>query len=63
MLLIYTSKLPRWMLMMEYRRLGKTDEKIPVIGIGTWKIGGGMTPDYSRDEEAVEALKIGRAHV
>lgn len=43
---------------MEYRRLGRTNEKIPVIGIGTWRIGGGMTPDYSKDEEAIEALKF-----
>lgn len=53
--------------MMEYRRLGKTSEKIPVIGIGTWKIGGGMTPDYSRDEGAIESLKyaisIGLTHI
>jgi len=52
---------------MEYRRLGKTDEKIPVIGIGTWRVGGAMTPDYSHDEEAVEAIRyaisLGMTHI
>jgi len=52
---------------MEYRRLGRTDEKVSVIGIGTWRIGGGMTPDYSHDDEAVEAIKyaisLGMTHI
>ena len=44
---------------METSRLGKTSESIPVVGMGTWEIGGRMTRDSSRDEEAVEALKLG----
>ncbi len=52
---------------MELRRLGKTGEKIPVIGIGTWRIGGDTAPDYSKDKEAVEAIKyaisLGMTHI
>ena len=44
---------------MEFRFLGKTGEKIPSVGLGTWEIGGGMRPDTSRDEEGIEALKLG----
>jgi len=42
---------------MELKELNKTGVKIPAIGIGTWGIGGYLTPDYSKDEEAVKALK------
>jgi diketogulonate reductase-like aldo/keto reductase len=31
-------------------------EKLPVIGLGTWSIGGGMAPARSRDEQALQAL-------
>jgi diketogulonate reductase-like aldo/keto reductase len=44
---------------MDFRVLGKTGEKIPVVGLGTWEIGGRMTGDSSRDDEAVEALRLG----
>lgn len=44
---------------MEFKTLGRTGTKIPVIGIGTWGIGGYVVPDYARDEECVEALKYG----
>ncbi|MCB9136221.1 MAG: aldo/keto reductase [Anaerolineales bacterium] len=30
---------------------------IPKIGFGTWNIGGGMSPDYSRDARGVAALR------
>ncbi len=36
---------------MEYMGLGKTGEKIPVIGMGTWKLAGG--------KECIEALRRG----
>jgi len=29
------------------------------VGLGTWEIGGGMMSNSSRDEEAVEALRLG----
>ncbi len=52
---------------MEYRRLGRTGEKIAAIGLGTWRIGGGMSPDYSKDKEAVEAIRyainLGMNHI
>ena len=42
-------------------------EPIPVVGLGTWEFGGGMSPDRSRDQEAVlilqHALDIGYAHL
>jgi diketogulonate reductase-like aldo/keto reductase len=44
---------------LEFRALGKTGEKIPAVGLGTWEIGGGMLSDSSSDEEAVEALRLG----
>ena len=52
---------------MEYRMLGRTGEKLAAIGLGTWKIGGGMMPDYSMDKEAVEAIRyaveLGMTHI
>ena len=52
---------------MEYRFLGKTGERIAAIGLGTWLIGGGGSPDYSRDREAVEAIRyaieLGMTHI
>lgn len=52
---------------MEYKRLGRTGEKLAAIGLGTWEIGGGMAPDYSRDKEAVEAIRyaveLGMTHI
>src|SRR6266849_4545742 len=42
---------------MEYRELGKTGEKVPIIGMGTWAMGNRT----SRDERAneLEALRRG----
>lgn len=52
---------------MEYRRLGRTGEKIAAIGLGTWRIGGGMSPDYSADKQAIEAIRyalsLGMNHI
>jgi diketogulonate reductase-like aldo/keto reductase len=44
---------------MLFRSLGTTRESIPVVGLGTWGIGGEMGPDYSRDDAGVEALRLG----
>ena len=42
---------------MEYRRLGRTNEKVSTIGMGTWKIGAFHTPEERTGQ--VEALKRG----
>jgi diketogulonate reductase-like aldo/keto reductase len=45
--------------MMLFRPLGRTHESIPVVGLGTWGIGGEMGPDSSRDEAGIEAIRLG----
>ena len=44
---------------LDFRKLGKTPESIPVVGMGTWEMGGRMGRDSSNDDEAVEALRLG----
>ncbi|HEX4919686.1 MAG TPA: aldo/keto reductase [Candidatus Bathyarchaeia archaeon] len=44
---------------MDYRKLGRTSESIPVVGMGTWEMGGRMSGDSSNDAAAVEALRLG----
>ena len=44
---------------MQFRPLGGTHESIPVVGLGTWGIGGEMRPDSSRDEAGIRALRLG----
>lgn len=47
--------------------MGRTGEKIAAIGLGTWLIGGGSSPDYSMDMEAIEAIRyaieLGMTHI
>jgi len=43
----------------ETKKLGRTDVSLPVIGMGTWKLGGLYTPDYRHDQEAIKSLKAG----
>ncbi|MCS7126630.1 MAG: aldo/keto reductase [Aigarchaeota archaeon] len=43
---------------MEYRRLGKTEVYLPVLGFGTWEIGGRFLPDYSTDKQAIEIIRL-----
>src|SRR5260370_29293753 len=44
---------------MQFRPLGRTRESIPVAGLGTWGIGGEMSPDPSRDDAGIHALRLG----
>jgi len=52
---------------MLYRKIGKTEENVPALGLGTWGIGGESTPDYSRDSELIInmeiALDMGYRHI
>lgn len=41
---------------MKYETLAN-GERIPVIGLGTWNIGGGMSADRSRDRQMVDLLR------
>lgn len=40
---------------MEYKTISGI--KIPVLGLGTWHMGGGMSADYSNDEKYIEAIR------
>src|SRR3989442_13114887 len=44
---------------MQFRPLGRTHESIPIVGLGTWGIGGEMGPNSSRDEVGIRALRLG----
>lgn len=43
---------------MEFKKLGSTDVKIPVLGLGTWGMGGFSSRHFGGDE-AVRALRLG----
>jgi len=44
-----------------------TGERIPRLGLGTWKMGGGMNPDRSQDERVISviraAIELGYTHI
>jgi len=44
---------------MEYKELGKSGMKIPVLGLGTWGIGGLSSRNTQRDDEDLRALRLG----
>lgn len=41
---------------MEYKNL-TASEKIPVLGLGTWRMGGNGGPDYSQDKKYIGAIE------
>lgn len=47
--------------------LGRTNEVLPVIGLGTWEMGGGISPDPSNDKESIKAIikavELGMTHI
>jgi diketogulonate reductase-like aldo/keto reductase len=45
-------------LAMEYKELGK-GVRVPVLGLGTWGVGGRETADYSQDKAEIAALTAG----
>ena len=51
---------------MEFKNL-TSEVKIPVLGLGTWRMGGGMRPNRSQDRQEVEAIQYaiqkGLAHI
>jgi len=44
---------------VEFKKLGKSNVQIPVLGLGTWGIGGFGSRYLGGDEDAVRALRIG----
>jgi diketogulonate reductase-like aldo/keto reductase len=52
--------------MMKYKKLYDGAD-IPVLGQGTWGLGGGMTPDHSHDSMAINAIRtaieLGYTHI
>ena len=44
---------------MDFKALGTSGQKIPVLGLGTWGIGGGLSPSTKGDDENVRALQLG----
>lgn len=51
---------------MEYKELC-TGGKIPVLGLGTWTVGGGMSPNHAKDGHYIEiirhAVALGYTHI
>ena len=44
---------------MQYNSLGRTGESIPVVGQGTWGIGGEWGSNPGKDKSSIEAIRLG----
>ena len=44
---------------MEFKRIGKSKTEIPVLGLGTWGMGGFSSRHLGGEEKAVRALQLG----
>ena len=44
---------------MEFKTLGNTSAKIPMVGLGTWGIGGFSSSNSEKDEIGIKALRLG----
>jgi aryl-alcohol dehydrogenase-like predicted oxidoreductase len=44
---------------VDFKQLGKSSVKIPVLGLGTWGMGGLSSKHLGGEEEAVRALRLG----
>ena len=44
---------------MEFKNLGRSSEKVPILGLGTWGIGGFSTKKTDGDAADIEALHLG----
>ena len=45
--------------MTKYKIISNTGIEVPTVGIGTWEIGGGLSPDSSKDSEGIQAIRKG----
>lgn len=44
---------------LDLKPIKNSTDRIPAIGLGTWKIGGNFVPDYSKDTLWIDALRYG----
>jgi diketogulonate reductase-like aldo/keto reductase len=44
---------------LDYKEVGRSGVKIPVLGLGTWGMGGFSSKHFGGDDEAVKALRLG----
>ena len=44
---------------MDFKELGKSSTRIPVLGLGTWGIGGFSSQHFGGEENDIRALKLG----
>ncbi len=46
-------------MLMELKNLGRSNVKVPVLGLGTWGIGGFSTRSVAGDDDDIKALRLG----